>query len=116
MGEAVGGVTNDPAESTSSSKELDAPPPGDGVCTVTARVPAEEMADAGTGAVSCDPLTSVVVREDLPRNIVDPGSKPEPLTVMVKAEPPMSATAGEMLEIAGAGFTTARATLAVAVV
>jgi hypothetical protein len=48
-----GGVVDpDAAESTSNCNEFEVPPPGVGVCTVVAVIPAAAMSDAGTCAVS----------------------------------------------------------------
>ena len=61
----VGGVP-DP-ESTSNCTGLEVPPPGAGVCTVTAVVPPEVMSEAGTCAVSFVALPYVVVRAVVPQ-------------------------------------------------
>ena len=61
----VSAVDPDEAESTSNCHELDVPPPGAGVCTVMALVPAAAMSAAGACAVSWVALTYVVVRAEV---------------------------------------------------
>lgn len=61
----VGGVPE--PESTSNCIELEVPPPGGGVCTVTAVVPPEAMSEAGTCAVSWVALPYCVESAVLPQ-------------------------------------------------
>ena len=63
----VGAVVPDETESTSNCHALEAPPPGAGVCTVMAMVPAVAISAAGTCAVSWVALTYVVVRAEAPQ-------------------------------------------------
>src|SRR5947209_4043331 len=70
------------------------PPPGAGFATVTEKDPGEAISLAGMLAVSCVLLMNVV---DLPEPFtctVDPLTKPVPLTVSVKLEPPATAEVG----------------------
>ena len=75
---------------------MDVPPPGAGVCTVTASVPAEAISNAGTAAVSSVALTYCVVRDVVPHRTVDALVKFAPFTVSVNAALPAVAVAGEM--------------------
>jgi hypothetical protein len=74
---------------------LDVPPPGAGLLTVTLALPALVMSEAGTAAVSCESLTYVVVNAAPFQFTADAATKPLPFTVRVKAEPPVSAAAGD---------------------
>jgi hypothetical protein len=65
-----------------------------GICTDTCAVPAVAMFAAGTGAVSCVALTSVVVRAVPFHKISAPVVKPDPLAVIVKLGPPTTAVLG----------------------
>lgn len=62
----VGAPEPDPAVSTSKNMVFEAPPPGEGDCTVTLVTPAEATSEAGTEPVSCVALTSCVVRAVAP--------------------------------------------------
>src|ERR1035437_1255564 len=95
----LGGVL-EPAESTSNCSAFEAPP-GTGFCTVTVAVPALEMADAGTWAVSSVPLKYCVERAVEPQFTVEEAANPDPLTVNVKAAAPAVLIAGERLPITG---------------
>src|SRR5215471_2848535 len=67
---------------------LDGPPPGLGLLTVTAAVPAEATSLAGIAAVICVALTNVV-GSVLPLNLTtEVETKFVPLTVSVNAAPP----------------------------
>lgn len=89
-------------------KELDVPPPGKGLVTVTGNVPAVWMAEAGIEAVTCAEPTKVVVSA-VPLNFTtDVGTKPEPLTVRVNAAPPVVAFEGESEPSKGDGLFTVK--------
>lgn len=83
--------------------ELDGPPPGAGLVTLTAIVPADATLEAGMAAVSCVELTNVVVGAAPPKVAIEPATKFVPLIVSVKAAPPATALFGEIVVIAGAG-------------
>src|SRR6266852_4482609 len=70
-------------------KELEAPPPGAGLVTVTAVIPAVVMAAAGIAAVNCAALTNVVVRATPAKFTTEPATKFLPFTVRGKAAPPV---------------------------
>jgi hypothetical protein len=53
---------------------FEVPPPGVGLVTVTATVPAEAMAEAGTAAVNCVALTKVVVAAVPPKLTIEAGT------------------------------------------
>jgi hypothetical protein len=82
------------------------PPPGAALTTVMLRLPAETTSLAGIAAVSCVELTNVVVREEPLTSTTDPLTKPEPLTVNVKAPLPAVTLAGDTLVSDGAGLFT----------
>jgi hypothetical protein len=85
---------------------FEVPPPGAGLVTVTGTVPAEAMAAAGMAAVNCVALTNVVVRVVPPKLTNEVDTKFVPLTVRVKAEPPVAALFGEMEVIDGTRLPT----------
>ena len=68
-------------------RELEVPPPGDGLNTVTGAIPAAAMSEAGMAAVSRVEETNVVVRFDPFQRTTDPVTKLVPLTVSVKVPP-----------------------------
>ena len=80
---------------------FDVPPPGAGLNTVTAAVPAEEIAAAGMAEINCVALTKVVLRAVPAKLTTDPETKFAPLTVSVKPAPPAAALVGEIVVIAG---------------
>lgn len=80
------------------------PPPGAGVNTETAAVPAVAILAAGTTAVNCDELPKVVVSAMPFQFIVDPLIKPVPVMVMVKATSPANAAFGDIDNDTGAGL------------
>ena len=80
------------------------PPPGGPFTTVTEAVPAVAMSAAVMEAVSFVLLKNVVVRADPFQFTTELVTKPEPLTVRVKAAPPAVALLGEIEPIAGTGF------------
>lgn len=84
---------------------FEVPPPGAGLVTVTATVPAEAIAAAGMVAVNSVELTNVVVGVVPPKLTVEVGRKFVPLTVSVKpAAVPATTLLGEMVAIIGVGF------------
>ena len=83
----------------------DVPPPGAGVNTVTCAVPAGAMSAAGIAAVSCVPLTNVVVRSVPFQRTTEPVTKFVPVTVSVKADPPTVALLGERELSPGTGLS-----------
>jgi hypothetical protein len=84
------------------------PPPGAGLVTITAAVPAEAMAAAGMAAVSCVELTNVVTGAVTPKLIVETATKLVPLIVSVKpAALPATALVGEIAVIVGTGLPPA---------
>ena len=84
--------------------ELDGPPPGDGLVTTTAGVPAAARSAAVTGIVSCVELTKVVVRAVPAKLATDVLVKFVPFTVSVKPGEPTAADAGCSDVTVGAGF------------
>src|SRR5882762_5707566 len=84
---------------------FEVPPPGAGLFTVTAAVPAEAMAAAGIAAVSCVEPTNVVVRAVPAKLTTEAETKFVPLTVSVKpAALPATVLVGEMVVIVGTGL------------
>ena len=88
--------------------EVDVPPPGVGLRTLTEAVPLAAMSDAATMAVSRVAETNVVVRLDPFQRTVEVGTKPAPSTVMTKLAPPTRVELGFMLAIEGTGLFTVR--------
>jgi hypothetical protein len=82
---------------------VDVPPPGLGLLTVTICSPVAAMSVARIAAVTCVPLTNVVVRGEELKFTTEVGTKPVPFTVSVNAAPPAIAFDGEMVAIAGTG-------------
>jgi hypothetical protein len=76
------------------------------LATVTPALPALAIKLAGTAAVSCVPLTTVVVSAVPFHCTVEELKKSVPLTVSVKAGPPAVAEAGLRLVIVGTGTAT----------
>src|SRR5262249_3196178 len=72
----------------------------------------EAMSLAGIAAVTCVPLTNVVVRLEPLTWTTAPFAKFEPLAVNVKPGPPAVALLGEMLARDGGGFVTLNVTAA----
>jgi hypothetical protein len=83
---------------------LDTPPPGVGLKTVMLNVPAFATSAAEILAVSCVPLTKVVVRSAPFQRTIDPLTNPVPFTVKVKAAAPRERIDGEIVDIVGAGL------------
>jgi hypothetical protein len=80
---------------------LEVPPPGAGLVTVTAVVPAEAMLEAGMAAVNCVELTNVVAAVAPPKSTIEVAMKFVPLIASVNAAPPATALFGEMEVIVG---------------
>src|ERR1043166_6676306 len=80
------------------------PPPGAAVTTVTDAVAAAAMSAAVMAAVSCVLLTKVVTRALPFHCTTELGTKPAPVTVSVKALPPVTAPLGASAPSAGAGL------------
>ena len=80
---------------------LEVPPPGAGLVTVTAIVPAEAMLAAGMAAVNCVELRNLVAGADPPKLTIEAATKFVPLIVSVKAAPPAAALFGEIVVIVG---------------
>jgi len=80
------------------------PPPGAGLVTVTAGVPAEATLAAGTTAVNSAESPNVVAIADPPKLTIEPATKSVPLIVRVNAPPPTTVVTGEIVEIVGVGL------------
>jgi len=78
---------------------FDLPPPG--LVTVTLKLPAVAISEAGIAAVSCVALTNVVATAVPLKLTVEPLTKFVPFTVKMKAGPPAMALVGEMVVIVG---------------
>ena len=74
----------------------------DGLAKVICADPGCAMSVAGTPAVTCVPLTKVVVSAVPFNDTTAPDTKPIPFTVKVKVVPPALTVEGEMLVITGA--------------
>src|SRR5271156_3692267 len=79
-------------------------PPGAGLVTVTADVPAETTLEAGMAAVNCVELTNVVGIAPPPKLTIEDATKFVPLIVSVNAAPPAAALFGEIVVIVGVGL------------
>jgi hypothetical protein len=90
---------------TASVKALEVPPPGAGVVTATARLPALANSAAVIVAVNSVALPYVVASGVLPNSTTDCEQKPVPVTVSVVFALPALIVAGEMAPSTGAGFT-----------
>lgn len=88
-------------------RELDVPPPGVGLVTVTVILPAEEMVSAGIAAVICVALTNFVAGAVPPKLTAEDETKFVPINVRVKGAPPACAPLGEIVAIVGTGFVGA---------
>lgn len=82
------------------------PPPGNGVKTVTATVPAEMILVAGTTAVNCVGLIKVVTRAAPFQLITEPLIKSVPVTVNVNAVLPAIVVFGLIAVSTGGGLLT----------
>jgi len=85
---------------------LDVPPPGAGLKTVTAAVPAPAMSPGSIAAVSREADRKVVGRSPPFQRTVDVGTKPVPVTVSVNPGPPADAADGLKPVTVGAGLFT----------
>ncbi len=94
---------------TASASADEVPPPGAALVTLMDRVPGDAMSPAGIVAVSCVPLTKVVLRLEPFTCTTDPFTKLEPFTVNVKAPLPATVVAGDRLVSDGAGLLTVKA-------
>jgi len=83
---------------------LEMPPPGAGLVTVTAGVPADAMAAAGIAAVNCVALTNVVAGAAPPKLTIEAATKFVPVIVSVKATPPAGVVFGEIEVMVGVGL------------
>jgi len=83
---------------------LEPPPPGAGLTTVTATLPAEARSAAPMLALSWLLLTNAVARLLPPHCTIELDKKLEPFTVRVKGSAPAGALLGEMEPIVGVGF------------
>jgi hypothetical protein len=63
----LGAVVDPKDESTSNCNMSEIPPPGAGVCTLTAVAPGVAISDGATVAVSCDAFTYCVARGEVPQ-------------------------------------------------
>ena len=91
---------------------LEVPPPGAGLAIAMDAVPGEAMSAAEIEAVSWDAAMNDVGRGLPFQSNTEPGTKPVPFTVKVKAAPPgatLAGTAGSFKE--GTGLICARAVL-----
>ena len=91
--------------STARVSALEVPPPGAGVVTDTARLPAFANCAAGTTAVNTVGFTNSVASAVPPNCTTDWAQKPVPVTVSVVFPLPSLTVAGEMVLTTGAGFT-----------
>jgi hypothetical protein len=82
----------------------DAPPPGAGVKTVTAALPALTRSSPVMAALSCELLIYMVVREEPFHLTTELEMKFDPVTVNVSAPRPADALVGEIAVIPGTGF------------
>jgi hypothetical protein len=82
---------------------LEVAPPGAGLKTETAAVPAEGTAAAGMAAVNCVALTNVVAGTVPPKLTIEAATKFVPLIVSVKGIP-ATALVGEIVVIVGVGL------------
>lgn len=87
--------------------ELDVPPPGAGLVTVTAGVPAAVTSEARIAAVSCVAFTNEVTRAVPLKFTVDPLMKFVPFTVSVNAPDPATTLVGDKVVTVGTGFAAA---------
>jgi hypothetical protein len=95
--------------------EFDSPPPGVGLKTVIANVPNDVTSLAGMAAVTCELLTSVVVRAEPANRTTEDELKFDPFTVSVNAPEPEATLVGEMLVVVGTGLLTVNDALFAAV-
>src|ERR1019366_8782098 len=104
-GDSVGIVGAGLAAALMVKPELpEVPPPGAGLNTVTWAVPAVPMSEALIAAVTCVPLTYVVVRFVPFQFTTEPLTNPLPFTVRAKAPAPAVAQEGDNDVIDGTGL------------
>jgi hypothetical protein len=84
---------------------FEVPPPGAELVTVTATVPAEAMAAAGTGTINCVVLRPMLVIKAVPKLTVAAAWRFVPVIVSEKGAPPTMELLGEIAVIAGIGLT-----------
>ncbi len=84
--------------------EVDVPPPGAGLKTVTSNFPKERRSLAGIAAVSWVELTNVVVLSEPFHLVTEEEIKLLPLRVKVNAGPSTAASVGDMLVNIGTGL------------
>jgi hypothetical protein len=87
--------------------EFDGPPPGLGLLTKTAGVPAVATSPARIAAVTCVELTNEVVLFAPPKLTVAPLTKFVPFTVNVNAPEPAATPVGDSEVTVGTGFVAA---------
>jgi len=81
---------------------FDVPPPGAGLVTVTATVPAEAMAAAGTFTSNCvEPTLTLEITSAPKLTVVEPMMKFVPIICRVKGAPPAAALFGDIVMIVG---------------
>src|SRR5207249_3071331 len=97
-------VSVGPPALTGRLSAADVPPPGAAVVTVTLAMAATARSVAGIAAVSWVALTNVVVRVAPFHLTVLPLTKLLPVTVSVKAAPPVVALAGDSVVNVGVGL------------
>ena len=85
----------------------DVPPPGAGFVTVIETVPAVAISAAVIAAVTCPPLTKVVVRGEPLKFTTDVEIRFVPFTIRENAAPPAVAEFGTNEVIVGTGFAAA---------
>jgi hypothetical protein len=84
--------------------EFDGPPPGFGLFTNTAGVPAVATSDARIAAVTCVALTNVVALFAPPKFTTEPLTKFVPVTVNVNPAEPAATLVGDSEVTVGTGF------------
>ncbi len=96
----------DPAGLIVKVRTPEAPPPGEGVKTLTEALPAEAISLADICACSCVLETKLVCRALPFHSIVEDETKPEPKTERGKAAPPAEAEDGFKELRTGEGLDT----------
>ena len=95
---------------TASVRVVEVPPPGEGLKTVMARLPAVATSEDGMAAVNFVALTNVVVRAEPLTCTAEPETKLLPLTVRVNPELPTRILLGDRLESDGTALLTVNVT------
>ena len=101
---AVSGLVITGAAAIVNVCAFDIPPPGVGFTTVTEAVPAVDIRDAGTVAVSCVEETNVVASAVAFHCTVEVPTKFVPFTVKVNCGPPAAAQVGLIEVVVGTGL------------